>query len=411
MRPPMGFRANQSGASVPRPALSARLRRSMSAWALSLVLAAAASAHGFAAPITGETQPDPSGAPAEAPPLPALQDPAAQAPTQPAFDGSPDATVLEFSIVPSASDPNKMETVIIVQQQGGKNICVNQSTGDIISRGYRRRGNEPFDPPVPSELRGLTSGDSGELVGFNDIKVFIRPHSSADEFTNTDECFQVSDVEACFVPDAEDCDQLLHQGDFICVGDSISNSGCPVVDHANLMRQLRILMALNAPPGETPIITAADLGRAPELAPQNGEGAPGGLPAGAGPAGPTAGAPFSGSGGGVDLIPVPNVVGMTLQQASAAITAVGLTVGNVTTEGEAAGLSIPSIISPARAQAPQSVVSQTPPAGTLVPALTPVSLVLSAAAADIPEPSSLALFVMGLGLLVLVTRWQRRRHG
>ncbi len=367
-----------------------------------------------AAPITGETQP---GSVEEAPTPLTLQDPAAR-PVEPSagpsFEGDADATVIEFSVVPSASDPNKMETVIIVQQRGGKKICVNQSNSDIISRSYRLRDDAPFNPNLSGEIRGLSSGDSGELVGFNDIKVFIRPHSSADEFTDTDECFQVAEVEACFVAGEEDCDQSLEEGDFICVGDTISNSGCPVVDHANLMRRLRIMMALNQPLGETPIITAAGLAAAPELALPSGEsGAPGGgLPAGPGPAGPTAGTTFSGSGGGQNLVAVPSVIGLTLAQASGIVTGVGLVVGTVTTQDQQSGSLAPRIIRSAHAQAcePGTVITQAPPAGTLVPLGTPVNVVLCAQLAAIPEPSSLVLFAVGLGLLILFT-WARRRLG
>lgn len=365
----------------------------------------------LAAPIIGETQPESAGK--SAGPL-TLQDPSASplgSSAGPSFEGDADATVIEFSIVPSASDPNKMETVIIVQQKGGKKICVNQNNADIISRGYQPQGEAPFNPNLPSEIRGLSSGDSGELVGFNDIKVFIRPHSSADEFTDTDECFQVAEVEACFVAGEEDCDQSLEEGDFICVGTSISNSGCPVVDHANLMRRLRIMMALNQPLGEAPIITAAGLAGALNLATPNGQpGAPGGgLPAGSAPAGPTAGTTFSGSGGGENLVAVPSVSGLTLAQASGIITGVGLVVGNVTTQNQQTGSLMPSIIGSAHAQAcePGTVITQTPAAGALVPLGTPVNLVLCAELAAIPEPSSLALFAMGLGLLMLFA-WYRR---
>lgn len=367
-----------------------------------------ASATVLAAPITGETESESAGEPAS--PL-MLQDPTAPA-VEPSFGEDADATVIEFSVVPSASDPNKMVTVIIVQQKGGKKICVNQNNADIISRGYRPQGEAPFNPNLPGEIRGLSSGDSGELVGFNDIKVFIRPHSSADEFTDTDECFQVAEVEACFVAGEEDCDQSLEEGDFICVGTSISNSGCPVVDHANLMRRLRIMMALNQPLGEAPIITAAGLAAAADLALPNGDtGATGGDPAaGPAPEGPTAETTFSGSGGGENLVAVPSLIGLTLEQASAIITGLGLVVGNVTTQDQQAGLLMPSLIRAAHAQAcePGTVITQTPAAGTPVPPGTPINLVLCAELAAIPEPSSLALFAVGLGLLILFT-WSRRR--
>ena len=184
-----------------------------------LLVVVGTSAAGLAAPITGSNQAEPASESERPPP---------SVSGAPAVIGDPDATVIEFSVGPSASDPNKMETIIIVQQKGGRSICVNQSTSDIISRSYRKRGDEPFAPAVPTEIRGLTSGDSGDLVGFNDIKIFIRPHSPEDEFTTSDECFIAAEAEACFVADQEDCDQHLEQGDFICVGDTISSSGCPV---------------------------------------------------------------------------------------------------------------------------------------------------------------------------------------
>ena len=113
-----GFRRAASGAGP-------RVRGRDPPLIFSLLLGLAfASGSVLAAPITGENQPELAAEPAG--PL-TLQDPAAPA-VEPAFGDDSDATVIEFSIVPSASDPNKMETVIIVQQGGGKNICLNQST-------------------------------------------------------------------------------------------------------------------------------------------------------------------------------------------------------------------------------------------------------------------------------------------
>ena len=375
-----------------------------------LLVVVGASAAGLAAPITGSNQAEPASESGR-PPF--------SGPGAPAVVGDPDATVIEFSVGPSASDPNKMETIIKVQQKGGRSICVNQSTSDIISRSYRKRGDEPFAPAVPTEIRGLTSGDSGDLVGFNDIRVFIRPHGPEDEFTNLDECFVAAEAEACFVADEEDCDQPLEEGDFVCVGDSISSSGCPALDHANLMRQLRIMLALNAPPGQ--IITAAGIAGAPELALPSGEPeAPGGgPPAGDEPAGPTDGTDFSGSGGGPNLIAVPDLFDLTREDAEDAITDAGLRVGTIDTVATAgqqtrslmARSLMGTIVRSANAQGPPSVtrvISQFPLAFTPVLPLTFVNFVLSAPAA-IPEPSTLALFAMGLGLLILITWWQRRR--
>ena len=360
-----------------------------------LLVVVGASAAGLAAPITGSNQAEPASE-SEQPPF--------SGPGALAVVGDPGATVIEFSVGPSASDPNKMETIIKVQQKGGRSICVNQSTSDIISRSYRKRGDEPFAPAVPTEIRGLTSGDSGDLVGFNDIRVFIRPHGPEDEFTNLDECFVAAEAEACFVADEEDCDQPLEEGDLVCVGDSISSSGCPALDHANLMRQLRIMLALNAPPGQ--IITAAGIAGAPELAlPPPPPPPPSPPPP---PAGPTDGTDFTGSGGG-ETVEVPNVHGFPLGQAIATITGVGLVVGEVRPAGQQTGALMGTIVRSAHAEEEPVVDFTIPPAGTFVALGSSVIFVLFAPTAPIPEPSTLALFAMGLGLLILITWWQRRR--
>ena len=378
-----------------------------------LLVVVGASAAGLAAPITGSNQAEPASE-SEQPPF--------SGPGALAVVGDPGATVIEFSVGPSASDPNKMETIIIVQQKGGRSICVNQSTSDIISRSYRKRGDEPFAPAVPTEIRGLTSGDSGDLVGFNDIRVFIRPHGPEDEFTNSDECFVAAEAEACFVADEEDCDQPLEEGDLVCVGDSISSSGCAALDHANLMRQMRIMIALNAPPGE--IITAAGIAGAPELALPSVE--PDGLPAGPGPAGPTDGAPPSGSGGGLEeqKVIVPNVIGLPVPAAVSVMMSAGLVVRTVRLRIEVASLNNIFIRS---ANAQQILCPPDSPdcnpgeffvdgQGNCPPEsiqdlgtqcdLTAVKETMAA----IPEPSTLALFAMGLGLLILITWRQRRRR-
>jgi hypothetical protein len=321
-----------------------------------------------------------------------------------------------------------METVIIVQQGGGKNICLNQSTSDIISRSYLSSGDAPFDPAIGGEIRGLSSGDSGELVGFNDIKVFIRPHSSADEFTDTDECFRVAEVEACFVANGADCDQPLQEGDFFCVGDGISSSGCSVteLEHANSMRRMRIMVTLNQPVEEAPIITEAGVADAPELAlPSDEPSAEPEEPSEEPAAEPVPEAPPPPDDTFIDNDPpppeppppppepplqvtVPDVFGLTLVEATIIIEGADLFVGNVTTQQ--AGLRIPSVIRSAHAQAcpPGTVITQFPPAGTSVLPETFVDLVLCAQSPPIPEPSSLILFTVGLGLLMLLT-WSRRR--
>jgi hypothetical protein len=364
-----------------------------------LLVIVGASAAGLAAPITGVNQAEPTPGADEVP----APDAATRAPV-----GNPGATVIEFSVMPSADDPTRMETVVILQQGGGKKVCVNLKSTDVITRAYRKSGDEPFIPSIPGDIRGLTSGDSGELVGFNESKLFIRPHTLDDEFTNSDECFVTTDAEGCFLPVDDDCDQTLEEGDVACILGTISREGCSVLDHAGLARQLRILITLNQPPGEAPIITAADIAAAPEIVTLEQPGAD--LPGGPAPGGPTDGTTVGGSGGGANLVDVPNVIGMTLGQATSAITGASLVVGNVTIAGQQAGSLMDTIVRPAHAQEVSVVVTQDPdPCQVCVVPFTPVAMVLSAQAA-IPEPSTLALFATGLGLLILFA-WRRRRRG
>jgi len=415
--------ANELGTSAPRLSSQARRRRCMPALALSLLLGAAATAPALAAPITGENEPDPAGESADAPNQPGLQDFAAPSPADAAFGDDADAMVIEFSVMPSADDPTKMETVVILQRGGGRRICVNLKSTDVIVRSYRKRGDEPFAPAVPGDIRGLTSGDSGSLIGFNETNVFIRPHTRDDNFIGQDECFITGEAEGCFLPEqAEDCDQRLEEGEVACVLGSISQTGCSVVDHASLTRQLRILVALNQPPDEAAIITEAGIAQAPEViaAPEEAAAEPPGAPPA--PAGPTDEAPPSGSGGGElpVLVPVPNVIGLTQAAAEAKIIAADLMVGAVTRETVVSSLGNPFIRS-AMAQGSclslpvvDGIVFDQSPCPTEITGIsvaqgTSVSLMVGQAAAAIPEPSSLALFAMGLGLLIVVTMWRRRR--
>ncbi len=413
--------ANESGTDAPRPSRQARLRRCM--LALPLLLGAAATAPALAASITGENQPGPSGDSADAPGLPAPPDATAPSLAAAAFGDDSDAMVIEFSVMPSADDPTKMETVVILQRGGGQSICVNLLSTDVIVRSYHKLGDEPFAPAVPGDIRGLTSGDSGSLIGFNETSVFIRPHTIDDNFTSQDECFIAGEAEGCFLPEeAEDCDQRLEEGEFACVVATISQVGCSLLDHAGLSRQLRILVALNQPPGVVPIITEAGIAQAPEVivAP---EAPSADLPTGPAPAGPTAFAPPSGSGGGEDpvedLVLVPNVAGLPLPAGIAVLTAKRLTVGTVVVTTQFSALDDLFISSARAAECVGSSCSNNKAmwtfntfAGQLVVAFTEIDgeaeeIII----AEIPEPTSLALFATGLGLLILMTWWRRRRIG
>lgn len=392
--------------------MRARLRRQLGLFAAVQVYALlAVSGQPSAAPIVGETEEEPG--------IPSEVDPGgAAAPRAPTVVRSTD-TVIEFSVQPSATDPDKMETVIVVQQSGGKKICVNHNSTDLLVRAYTSAAN-PFDPTVPSEIVGQTTGDRGQFVGFNNAKLFIRPASGEDIFDNPTECFIVDGIEGCFVPDDDDCDQELAQGDYVCVADVIRQGGCNLGDHTDLERQLRIMLALNAPLGTEPIITAAGIRQTPEIsqAPDFG-GQAGGLPGGFGAA-PGFSTGFSGSGGGA-LIPVPNVVGLSLSRAQSRITGVGLSVGRIrasqqSSVGQLGGLMIRSAYAqtglsnlPSNLTPASVVVGQTPVAGFLCTPGCPVNLVAAPAEAAIPEPSTLSLSAVGFGMVLLVV-WATRRR-
>ena len=337
--------------------------------------------------------------------------------------------VIEFSVMPSADDPTKMETVVILQRGGGRRICVNLKSTDVITRSYRKRGGEPFSPAIPGDIRGLTSGDTGSLVGINDTTVFIRPHTIDDTFTNQNECFIAGEAEGCFLPDEDDCDQRLEEGEVACVLGTISRAGCSLLEHASLSRQMRVLVALNQPPGEEPIITAADIAQAPEIIVTPEE--PGAdLPTGPAPAGPTAEAPPSGSGGGEDpvedLVIVPNIVGFPVPASIRMVTNAGLTVGTVVVTRQFSALDDLFIRSawafkcvgpnPEDCDNPSSTITDQGKdcvPKTKVPPFITVCNVLGVLdlSTAIPEPPSLALFATGLGLLILMTWWRRRRRG
>jgi hypothetical protein len=366
-----------------------------------------------AAPIVGETQEEPG-----------ISDEAglgeaglgeAAAPLAPPVVGA-DATVIEFSVQPSTADPDKMETVIVVQQAGGKKICVNHNTSDLLVRAYTSAA-DPFAPTVPSEIVGASTGNRGQFVGFNNAKLFIKPAGDEDTFEDPTECFLVDGFEGCFVPDDEDCDQQLAQGDYVCVADVIRQGDCALGDHTDLERQLRIMLALNGPLGTEPIITAAGIRNTPELSRAPGFGA-GGFPGGFGAA-PSFSSGFSGSGGG-ELIAVPNVVGLSLSSAQSVISGAGLTMGQVTASQQSASGQLGALmIRPAYAQTGSGslpsgvtlssiIVSQNPSAGFLCAPGCSVSLVAAAEAA-IPEPSTLGLTAVGFGMVMLVMWVSRRR--
>lgn len=392
----------------------------------------AASIH--AAPILGETQLGQS--PVEAPvPAPADQAPGSRTPADqqttdqaaapPGLPPTPSgvvsarATVLEFTILPSRDNPDELETTIILQQGGDNVVCVNHASDDIVVRSYAATA-DPFDPDVPSAIEGQDSGHAGELAGYNSEKLFIKPNTPDDRFDALDEPFTAGGFEGVFEPDEVECDELLTEGQTVCVDEVIRAGDCAFVEHANLERELRLMLALNSVPIIAPAAGgpfARDTGQVFGVNPPVAPG--GGLPSGAVGAAPNFSGSFSGSGGGA-LITVPNVIGLPLTNAIALITGEGLAVGTITaSQGNSTGLFDGVFITRAYAQsfpegvtADSPVVDQSPVGGTQVAPGTGVSLVAQAEAVPVPEPSTLSVFAIGL-LIVLAVYWyvcRRRRR-
>lgn len=360
-----------------------------------LLLVLVSPAH--AAPILGQSQEEQIAAPTPGPVVP---------PTE----VSARAAVIHFSILPSPANPDRLETTIFVQQDGGRRICVNHTSPAIIVRSYQTDA-DPFTPDIPSKIEGQKSGDIGDLAGFNSNNVFIRPRERDDRFDLPDEPFSVGQFGGVFRPDEIECDQELSESDFVCLDDVIRSYGCNLTQHADLVRELRIMLALNS----IPLIAPAAGDPLNGLA-GNNFGTQGGLTPSSGPTGAAPGfsGSFGGAGGG-GLILVPDVVGLPFTNALSVITSSGLVVGNVTqTSSSSASLFQGWIIGTAHAQTgpPDGTVKfQVPPGGALTPPGSPVSLVLEFESIDgaVPEPSSLIIFILGL-LFMAAIYWHSQQR-
>jgi hypothetical protein len=341
--------------------------------------------------------------------------------------GAEDPTVLHISITPDADDPSKMNTWVFVQKKGPQEVCLTLNVEDVITRSYRP-SEETFEPTIPSVITTTTSGQSGDLIGFNDLKLFIRPHSADDDF-EMNECFRVGSENGCLIEDTTSCDQILTEEDQLCVGAGLGTGGCGGFDHAGAIDQLRKMVALNeAAPIITeagPILTGpvavgpADVLQAPEISGALGPGAP------------IAGSPISdiinatqdvgGGGAAGDEVLVPNVLNITQAAAEAKIVAVGLKLGNVTVvpaDGEAVGWLRPIRSAYAFTEVDfcqdARTCNQDPSPNTAVNVGSSVDIAIGSLEAAVPEPPTLTLFVPGLlvviGLAFWVVRRDRRRH-
>ncbi len=395
--------------------------------ALAAVMMLATAALG--AEITGETH---------TPPAPELAGPE---PVEPAgFPGGSEGgtTIIDFSILPDPDDPTKMETQIFVRRTGGRDLCLQLRSDDLISRSYKKRGEEPFTPSVPGRLRAQTSGQTGALVGFNELKVFIKPDSPEYDFA-LNECFVVGSASGCFVEDLDDCDIHLEENAEVCVSGSLSGRACAGTDHASAFDTFKKMMAANesvvitteAAPLET---AAGEVAEAPEVAgpieapsaeAETTEAPP--LVSEPTVTDPVTGGVIGGGGGGAGLEnpKVPNLIGLTVAQGKIALENASLAQGSVTIEGGGVVVRNFSIIRSAYAQFQPGVCDDpTVPPGTYcaqslnagdaiceavecpVKPGQPMDCVVKSQGA-IPEPAVLPIFLTGLVLLLLVV-WRSR---
>lgn len=326
------------------------------------------------------------------------------------------ATVIHFSILPSPANPDRFETTIFVQQDGGRQICVNHTSPAIVVRSYQTDA-DPFAPDLPSRIEGQESGDVGELAGFNSKNVFIRPRETDDRFDLPDEPFSVGQFDGVFRPDEFECDQLLTEGDFVCVDQVIRTDDCDLTQHASLVRDLRIMLALNSIPVNAPAAGGSLFG-------QTGQGSDTGVidqPSRFTGAAPHFSGSFGGSGGD-GLILVPDMIGLKLSTAKSLITSTGFNLGDVTENSSSnANLLQGLIISIAHAQSDPAgetdggiVTGQEPEGGTRAPSGTAVNLTVKISSGDggataVPEPSSSSIFIVGLLLITGIYWFSRRR--
>lgn len=353
----------------------------------------------LAAPILGQDQEDQTTA---APVTPAIQPAVANV----------QKTVIEFTILPSAADPNTLETTIFVRRSGGRLICANLGTQEIIARAYEPK-EEPFSPEIPSQLRGRQTNHVGQLLGFNTNNVFIKPNSRADKFDNPTEPFTVGDFEAVFIRGDDQCDQELTEDEVIIVGEFIRTGGSVVGGFNDLTRQLRVTLAVNS----VAIISFAP-GAPP---PTTGDFVPGIVGGGiAPPSGAIGAAPVSsdsfavgGEGGGGGLPIIPNVIGLPLGNAISLITSSGFIVGTITARPAdnaslldglfittAYAFTIPPELSIFDLVISQSQAGEQP-FGTVV------DFGVQAQNIPVPEPSTASIFIVGL-LLVGGWYWYSR---
>jgi PASTA domain len=323
------------------------------------------------------------------------------------------------------ADPAQLETASVARFEALADVLDEFNAGAAGPGGCPAQSDPFSSADIGEVIEGLETRDAGTVVALDQRYgrgggvMTIRPQGEGDQFVTADEPFTVAGVpKAEFTTELADCVDLAAGQQTTVEVDGLP-SAPQLASAAFLSRErlMRVLVAINDPAQAAEVAPAAGaaattLSTAPAL--PSGATARGGSGGGEASLGafPSATLPSvggGGGGGGDDFVLVPDVVGVTVSEASIILAGVGLRIGNVTSTQRAA--MIPGVIGVAQAQESMIVVDQNPEAGELVSLDDPpaVDLEVEAPPDAIPEPTSLLLFATGLALIVIVL--MRRRAG
>ncbi len=273
-------------------------------------------------------------------------------------------------------------------------------------------------------LVGSVSEDRGRIVkvekgeGRGEGVAEVLPETEGDHFIVADEPFKVNDIQkAKFTREVNDCVDLDTGEQTTVQAGGYPN--LPITTTTNMItlaRELLIMIALADVTGQEVLLEpAAGPGSSGDtnVPSNNPTGSPNTPATGGITPFPSSVLPATteASGGGSDLIRVPNVIGMTESNARSTILAADLVVGSVSVISSLDPQQDFRIIAVAHAQENEATVNSTiPDPDTLVPRFSTVDLLLIRSPIDMPEPGSLAIFLMALLILVYFA-WRKRAVG
>lgn len=279
---------------------------------------------------------------------------------------------------------------------------------------------------IGKSIAGLVSQDAGTIrnilpkpggfIGDGEGVVVIQPNSDEVSFDVADEDFIVDGVRTGqFTQSLNNCVTAEAGEEFTLASGENPEPPKTIGDVQRAdARGLQIMIALNNEAPDAEAAAPAAGGPAP-TAPPPAPPAAAGAPAPAQDGGlafpsETLPATESAGGGGIGSVIVPNVIGLTENEARSAFSDVGLVVGSVVfvkLEDPGGGWR-PTLIASAYAHDPV-VIRQDPVAGTSVTTGASMDITLETVAEDVPEPPSLLVFFAAL-LIVGYFLWRRSRR-